>query len=182
MRIIGGKYRGKKLYSPETDGVRPTSDRAREAVFNILNSKLEDEFSEYNMLDVFAGTGAMGLEGLSRGMKSVAFIDLDIRNLKRNVGLFPNEKDKIRVISQDASKLAVAANKYDIVFLDAPYKKGLTFKALEELSAKGWLKPGAWCLAEIEKGEKLEAPEGFEIFDDRKYGLARIIFLKYSGF
>lgn len=179
MRIIGGKYRGKKLYSPEAEGVRPTSDRAREAIFNILNSKLDEGFEAYKMLDVFAGTGAMGLEGLSRGMKSVALIDLDIRNLKRNVGLFPNEKDKIKIISQDVSKLLAAPEKFDIVFLDAPYKKGLSFKALEELSAKGWLVPDALCLVEIEKSEKLEIPEGFEKIDERKYGLARIVFFRY---
>lgn len=179
MRIIGGKYRGKKLYSPEYDAVRPTSDRAREAVFNILNSKLDDEFSEYSMLDVFAGTGSIGLEALSRGFKSVAFIDLDVRCLKKNVVLFPNEKDKIKLISQDASSLQNAIGKYDIIYIDAPYKKGLSTKALNELATKGWLNANALCLVEIEKTEKLETPEGFERVDERKYGLARIIFFRY---
>lgn len=180
MRIIGGTYRGKKLYSPENEGVRPTSDRAREAVFNIINSKIGGDWSDYDMLDVFSGTGAMGLEALSRGVNSVALLDINLQTAKRNAALFAKEKDKIRLIAADASKLPPAGQKYNLVFLDAPYNKGLTAAALNSLSARGWLAPGALVLAELEKNEKLELPELFEPLDERRYGLARVVFLRYQ--
>ena len=89
MRIIAGHYRGKKLFSPESDKVRPTADRAREALFNILNSSLEKDWGSYKLLDVFAGTGAFGLEALSRGAAEVGLIDADTRSLMKNTALFP---------------------------------------------------------------------------------------------
>lgn len=180
MRIIGGTYRGKKLYSPDSNEVRPTSDRAREAVFNILNSRIHDDWDSYAMLDVFAGTGAMGLEALSRGVSSVTFIDLKPQIVKRNAALFQKEQSKIRIMTADASKLAASPQKYNLVFIDAPYKKGLSSATLKELSNKGWLAPHALCLVEIEKTESLEVPDGFEFIDERRYGLSKVIFLSYQ--
>ena len=82
MRIIAGKYRGKKLFSPDTKDVRPTSDRARESIFNILNSRFSSDYSKYNLLDIYAGTGAFGFEALSRGFASVTFIDKNTENIQ----------------------------------------------------------------------------------------------------
>lgn len=179
MRIIGGTYRGKKLYSPQNEGVRPTADRAREAVFNILNSKLDNNWAEYDVLDVFTGTGALGLEALSRGAKSVALLDINLQTAKRNAALFPKEKEKIKLISSDAANLSPAQKTYNLVFMDAPYNKGLSAAALKSLSERGWLAPNAWVLVELEKNENLEDIPCFEQVDERRYGLARVIFFRF---
>ena len=176
MRIIGGAYRGKKLYSPEYEGVRPTSDRAREAVFNILPSKLAGD-----MLDVFAGTGAVGLEALSRGVRSVTLLDVNLQTARRNAALFAKEKDRISLISADASRLPPAPRQYNLVFLDAPYNKGLSVAALRSLAEQGWLAEDALVLVELEKNEPLEMESipFFEQVDERRYGLARVVFLHF---
>ena len=149
MRIIGGTYRGKKLFSPESDKVRPTSDRAREALFNILNSQLENSFSEYNLLDVFSGSGALGLEAISRGIKSVGLIDADIKSLSKNVSLFPQEQNKIKIYRLDVNHLPQSNMQYDIVFMDAPYNQGLSEIALHNLAINNWLSDQALCIVEV---------------------------------
>ena len=179
MRIIGGAYRGKNLYSPQNEGVRPTADRAREAVFNILNSKLNNNWAEYDVLDVFTGTGALGLEALSRGAKSVALLDINLQTAKRNATLFPKEKEKIKLISADAANLPPTQKTYNLVFMDAPYNKGLSAAALNSLAEKGWLAPNAWVLVELEKDEALDNIPCFEQVDERRYGLARVIFFRF---
>lgn len=180
MRIIGGAYRGKKLYSPQNEGVRPTADRAREAVFNILNSKLDNNWAEYDVLDVFTGTGALGLEALSRGAKSVALLDINLQTAKRNVELFSKEKEKIKLILADAAKLPSAPKTYNLVFMDAPYNKGLSAAALKSLAERDWLAPNAWVLVELEKDEALENIPCFEQVDERCYGLARVVFFRFQ--
>ena len=180
MRIIAGNYRGKKLFSPESDKVRPTADRAREALFNILHSSLEKDWSAYKLLDVFAGTGAFALEALSRGAAAVALIDKDTRSLEKNVALFPKEKERISVYRQNVLSLPPSAGRYDLLFMDAPYNQGLSEPALRELAAKGWLKPGALCLVEVEKNEQLHIPACYEWQEERIYGLAKVIFLNMS--
>ncbi len=179
MRIIGGAYCGKNLYSPQNEGVRPTADRAREAVFNILNSKLNNNWAEYDVLDVFTGTGALGLEALSRGAKSVALLDINLQTAKRNATLFPKEKEKIKLISADAANLPPTQKTYNLVFMDAPYNKGLSAAALKSLAEKGWLAPNAWVLVELEKDEALDNIPCFEQVDERRYGLARVIFFRF---
>lgn len=181
MRIIAGIYRGKKLLSPASEKVRPTSDRAREAIFNILYSKLPVSLSEINLLDIFAGSGAFALEAVSRGVKKVGMIDLDTRDLLKNVALFPNEKDKIQVMKLNAANLPQASVRYDVLFMDAPYNKGLSEKALRQLAEKGWLKDGALCIVEVERSEDLPLPEQYEQIDERVYGLAKVFFLKYTA-
>ena len=140
MRIIAGNYRGKKLFSPESDKVRPTADRAREALFNILHSSLEKDWSAYKLLDVFAGTGAFALEALSRGAAAVALIDKDTRSLEKNVALFPKEKERISVFRQNVLSLPPSAGRYDLLFMDAPYNQGLS----EPATACPRTRPGPW--------------------------------------
>lgn len=178
MRIISGIYRGKKLLSPASEAVRPTSDRAREAVFNILYSKLSGALAEYSLLDVFSGSGAFALEAVSRGIKKVGMIDIDTRPLLKNTALFPKEKNKISVMRLDACNLPAASEKYDLLFMDAPYNQGLSEQALQQLQLKGWLKPGALCMVELERGEQITLPDGYEQIDERRYGLAKVLFLK----
>jgi len=180
MRIIGGKYRGKKLFSPDSNKVRPTSDRAREALFNILSSQLENSWEEYTFLDVFGGTGAVGLEALSRGVKKIALIDIETRNLLKNTVLFPTEKEKIKVIKASVENLPLAPEQYDLIYMDAPYNKGLSEAALQKLSQKKWLQENALCMVEVEKTEQIAIPSCYQIKNERIYGLAKIIFLRYK--
>lgn len=180
MRIISGSYRGKKLLSPDSDKVRPTSDRTREAVYNILYSKLSRSLADLSLLDVFSGSGAFALEAVSRGIKNVGMIDVDTRPLIKNVALFPNEKNKIKIMKLDASNLPHSAEKYDIVFMDAPYKRGLSELALQQLKLKNWLSTEALCIVEVERNEDLSVPQNFELIDERIYGLAKVLFFIYQ--
>lgn len=179
MRIIGGKYRGKKLISPDTNAVRPTSDRAREALFNIIRSRLGGNFSSLSLIDVFAGSGAFGLEALSQGFGEILLVDIDTCPLQKNAALFPSEKNKIKILTADACKLGRALKQYDVLFMDAPYQKGLTEVALLRLSENVWLKPGALCLIEVEKNEVCTLPAAFSVVDERRYGLAKIIIAEF---
>ncbi len=180
MRIVAGKYRSKKLYTPKNMDVRPTSERAREALFNIINSRFGADYSGFDLLDIFAGTGAFGFEGLSRGVNSVTFIDINTELVKKNASLFASEKEKIKIIQSDATNLPRASKKYNFVFSDAPYDKGLSEKALAQLGLKGWLADGALCVVEIRHSEKFLLPQNFEQLDERIYGQAKVLFLRFS--
>ena len=178
MRIIGGKYRGKKLFSPLGKEVRPTAERAREAVFNILYSHLNVEYKELSVADIFAGTGAFGLEAISRGFKSATFIDMDITTVTRNAKMFLTEQDKIKIIKANALNLPRLRNQFNIIFMDAPYAKGLTEKVLSQIIMKNWLDDNGLCIAEVRQDENVIIPDTLELIDERLYGLARILFLR----
>lgn len=180
MKISGGKYRGKSLFSPQSEAVRPTSDRMREAVFNILRSRLGFDFSDKVFFDVFAGSGAMGLEALSQGFGQVFFFDRDPVPLQKNLKLFPNEALRVHVASGDVLQLHSPDVPADVLFMDAPYNKGLTEPALQHMAADGFLKKGALCLVETEKNEKCQLPPDFEMLDERRYGLAKLIIAKFK--
>ena len=181
MRIIAGKYRGKKLKSPLTDKIRPTADRVREAVFNILNARLNQNWPDYTLLEIFAGTGAFGLEALSRGVKRICQIDIDTRTAAANAALFPEEKARIKLLRADVEKLENSVEKFNLLFMDAPYNQGLSEKALASVANGGWLEPEALCLVEVEKKEQIQVPEIYEVLEERIYGLAKILFLKFKG-
>lgn len=177
MRIIGGRYRGKKLISPSSVNVRPTSDKAREALFNILRSRLGNDFSKLKLLDVFSGSGAFGLEAISQNFQKVAMIDIDITDAQKNVDLLSQEKTRIELIKGDACKIINKGEKFDVMFMDAPYNKGLTEKALVNMAT--WLNDKALCLIEIEKNEECTLPQGYNQLDERHYGLAKVIIAEY---
>ena len=179
MRIIGGKYRGKKLFSPETIGVRPTSDRVRESIFNIIRSRLGGILDNCSVLDVFAGTGALGLEALSNGVSDVCFIDIDTTSVTKNANLFSNEKANIKIMKSDVTKISRATKAYDILFMDAPYKQSISASTLSKLAENGWLAPDALCIVEVERTEDVILPENFEFLDERRYGIAKIIIAKF---
>lgn len=178
MRIIAGKYRGKKLWSPEGKDVRPTSERAREAVFNILYSHLNENYENLELADIFAGTGAFGFEAISRGFKYVCFVDKDTNAVQKNAKLFPNETEKFNILRADALNLPRAKRKFNIIFADAPYARGLSENLLTQILTKQWLKDKALCILEVRKDETFPLPEEFELIDERIYGLARILFLR----
>lgn len=176
MRIIGGQYRGKKLISPLGDKVRPTSDQARESVFNVLNSKLPKPWSEIELLDLYTGTGAFAFEAISRGAKAVTMYDLDISNAKKNLALFPKEQSKIKLVQQDATDLPRACQTYDLIFMDAPYNRQLSEKTLESLIKNQYLSKSSVIIVEIFKRETLIPPSELELVDRRCYGIAEFLF------
>jgi 16S rRNA (guanine966-N2)-methyltransferase len=187
MRIVGGSHRGRRLVAPPGEGVRPTSDRAREALFNILtHGAFAAEgvpFAAAAVLDAFAGTGAFGLEALSRGAAEAVFIENDrdaLVALRRNIAIL-SETSRARIVAGDATRPPRAAVVCAVAFLDPPYKSGLAAPALAALAAAGWLAPGALAVAEIGTREALAPPDDFAVLDERVYGAARLVFLRRAG-
>ena len=184
MRIIGGTHRGRNLIAPKGRSVRPTSDRARESIFNMLDNGIEGvELEGANVLDVFAGSGAFGLEALSRGAAHATLIDNSPQALaaaKENAAIL-GEWRKVRQIKLDATKLPppprAARCPASIAFLDPPYEQELVLPALLGLHGKGWITNGSLCIVEISTREEFEPPAGYTLVDERKYGAARVLFL-----
>lgn len=184
MRIVGGSHRGRRLVAPPGDVVRPTSDRAREALFNILShgdfAASGLPFADKPVLDAFAGTGAFGLEALSRGASAAVFIEIERESLavlRRNVGVL-GEADRAHVIAGDATRPPRAALACAVAFLDPPYKSSLASPALTALAAAGWLTPDALVVIEVAAREDLPPTVGFTVIDARVYGAARLVFLR----
>lgn len=181
MRIIAGKFRGKTLLSPSDDAIRPTSDRARESVFNILASRLSPNLDGLKVLDLFAGTGALGLEALSRGAATVVFVDTgaEARGLIRDHIEAFGAGGVAKLLRRDATALGPAGTMgpMDLVFLDPPYGKGLGEQALRSARAGGWLVPGALCVVEEAAAAPFQLDEGFSVIDERNYGETVIRFI-----
>lgn len=182
MRIVSGKFKGRKLIAPEGRDTRPTSDRARESIFNILDHQAWGRAALRGgvVLDAFAGTGALGLEAFSRGAQQVTFMDNDEAAMKC---LFANAKNmgsrtEIIALRADITNPPAAPAPVDLLFMDAPYQANLTDVALKALRQKGWLKEGTLCVIETAKKLNWQTPEGFEELDVRKYGVAMVHFLK----
>ena len=187
MRIIAGKNRGTKLYTLDGDDItRPTLDRVKESLFNIIMSRLENS----NILDLFAGSGALGLEALSRGASRVTFCDNSskaVNVIKNNINKTKLE-EKTQVLHKDFSKAIIdlknQKNKFDIIFLDPPYKTNYIVKAIELIIEENLLSEDGIIIAETdEKDRILKELEDKEIiiYDIRKYGRVDIIFLKRKG-
>ena len=190
MRIVAGRFRGRPLAAPEGLAVRPTSDRAREALFNILvQGKIAERgpaLTGARVLDAFAGTGALGLEALSRGAAHVVFMEEHVAaeavlhdNLRRL-----DVQDESTVLRADVLRPPPAARHggpCGLVLMDPPYNQGLAAPALAALAAAGWIAPGATVAVELMKAETFEAPAGFELRDARDYGKAKVAFLARSG-
>jgi 16S rRNA (guanine966-N2)-methyltransferase len=185
LKIVGGKHRGRAIATPEGEKTRPTSSRAREALFNILiHANWSDDGTspliDARVLDAFAGSGALGIEALSRGAAHVTFLDSDpaavtlIGENLRKVG----ETATAKVIRADATRPPPGREGCDLVFLDPPYRSGLATPALTALSEAGWLKPGAVATVELGHAEDLIAPPRFETVDERRYGAAKIVILR----
>lgn len=182
MRIVGGKYRGKKLISSTNPGTRPTSDRARETIFNILfhNSALgPNVLINKAILDVFAGTGALGLEAFSRGAKSVTFIENNkdaLLTLYVNIQAFDLQPSS--VLEQNIYDLGRSSKSFDLIFLDPPYQKGLISPTLDMLLSCGWLSKGAVIVMEMAKNESLAIPSYLFPITERIVGTAKIVFCR----
>ncbi len=187
MRIVGGRHRGRKLAAPPGDAVRPTSDRAREALFNILShgdfAATGLPFADENVVDAFAGTGALGIEALSRGAARAAFIEIDravVPALRRNLAAL-DEEDAADIVAGDATRPPRPPYAAALAFLDPPYRSGLAAPALIALTEMGWLKPHALAIIELAARELFDPPAGFAVIDERRYGAARLLFLRRQG-
>jgi 16S rRNA (guanine966-N2)-methyltransferase len=188
MRVIGGSWRGRRLDAPAGRSVRPTSDRAREAIFNILAHGKHtggdgSPVPDAQVLDAFAGSGALGIEALSRGAVHATFLDRDPaalaaveRNLTALKGL-----DRATIRRADCTAPPPASVPCDLVFLDPPYGEGLAAPALTALAAAGWIAKDALCIIEQQRDDAFELPEGFELLSERVYGKAKMLILSYAG-
>ncbi|MGD1933474.1 MAG: 16S rRNA (guanine(966)-N(2))-methyltransferase RsmD [Candidatus Phaeomarinobacter sp.] len=189
MRIVGGTHKGRPLKAPKDARVRPTSDRTREAIFNVL---AHGDFGDWTLegarvLDLFAGTGALGLEALSRGASFALFVDdhPQSRGLIRENAEPLGETGRIKLYRRDATKLSgregSAGPPFTLVFCDPPYGKGLGGAALDSAHAGGWLDDTTLCVLEESASADVPCPDGFEELDRRAYGDTQVIFLAPSS-
>jgi len=184
MRIVGGRFRGRRLAAPRSPAIRPTSDRLREALFNILAHSYGDPVTGARVLDLFAGTGALGLEALSRGAAFALFVDQGaaaralIRQNVATLGL----GGATRIYRRDATKLGPVhpLAPFSLAFLDPPYGKGLAEQALASARDGRWLAPEALVVVEEAAHAGLKAPEGFEELERRRYDDTELVFLRLA--
>jgi 16S rRNA (guanine966-N2)-methyltransferase len=186
IRIVAGKHRGRAIATPQGSTTRPTANRARESLFNILaHAGWRDDGTspliDARVLDAFAGSGALGIEALSRGAAHATFLDTDATAIKligdnlRKLG----EANNAKVIRADAARPPPTREPCDLALLDPPYRSELAAPALVALAQAGWLKVGAIVTVELGNVEDLAVPPAFEVIDERRYGAAKIVILRY---
>jgi 16S rRNA (guanine966-N2)-methyltransferase len=182
MRVVAGRLKGRSLASPSSRDIRPTADRLRESVFNILMHAYDDPIQDARVLDLFAGTGALGIEAVSRGAKFALFVDngAEARALLRNNVEALGLGGVTRVFRRDATNLGPAhpVEPFSLAFLDPPYGKGLGEQALASLREGGWLTPRALLIVEEAKAAGFVTPEGFEELERRAYDDTEFTFLR----
>jgi 16S rRNA (guanine966-N2)-methyltransferase len=189
MRITGGQFRGRTLFAPQDARVRPTADKVRQAVFNILaHNEFDGGFSleGARVLDLFAGTGALGIEAISHGGKFCLFVDDSAEGralIRKNVEAL-QLTGSTKIWRRDATTLGPmpvgSSGPFDLVFLDPPYRKGLLPPALSSLIEGGWLSPGAVLVAESETEEDEGLPCEFCLLDQRAYGETLVRFMRLA--
>jgi 16S rRNA (guanine966-N2)-methyltransferase len=182
MRVVGGRLRGRNLAAPKGSAIRPTSDRLRESVFNILGHAYGDPVGGARVLDLFAGTGALAIEAVSRGAAFALLIDdgAEARALiRQNVDAL-GLGQVTRVFRRDATKLGMAhpVEPFGLVFLDPPYRKGLAEPALASLRDGGWLLPDALVVVEEAADAELVAPPGYDELERRTYDDTVVVFFR----
>ena len=177
MRIIAGAWRGRRLTAPKGDATRPTSDRTREALFSMLVSRL-GSFEGLRFADLFAGSGALGFEALSRGAVTCTFVEQDrpaLDALRANAAALGVLRADVR--AQSVMALGPVSEAYDVLLLDAPYGTGAGGAALDRLLRLGWLAPGALASVETSRDERVEVA-GLELLTERTHGQARLTLLR----
>jgi len=185
MRIVGGRLRGRPLAAPTSQAIRPTADRLRESLFNILVHAYDDPVTDARVLDLFAGTGALGLEALSRGAAFALFIDEGAQAralLRENVATL-GLGGVSRIFRRDATRLGAAhpIEAFSLAFLDPPYGRGLAEEALTSARAGGWLAPGALVVVEEAAKPVFNVPEGFDELERRSYDDSALILLRHRA-
>lgn len=184
MRIVGGEFRGRPLATPRTASIRPTSDRTREAVFNVLAHRFPETLDGARVLDLFAGTGALGLEALSRGASYGVFIEESAEGrglIRTNVEAF-GLTGRSKIFRRDATALGEAGTlaPFNLVFADPPYGKGLGERALQSAKAGGWLAASALCVVEEAAASSFESGSDFRVLDERSYGETVIRYIEVA--
>lgn len=185
MRIVGGEFRGRALATPKSNDIRPTTDRTRESLFNILTHAYPESLDGTRVLDLFAGTGAVGLEALSRGCRQALFVEQGVegRGLLRvnieTLGL----QGRAKIFRRDATDLGPVGTMepFHLVFADPPYAKGLGERALAAAAAGKWLVPGALAILEERADVQPRPPEEFELLDVRAFGDTRMHIYRFRG-
>ncbi len=180
MRITGGQYKNRKLFVPEGADVRPTSDRMRQSLFNMLNhAQWADgfEFEGAKILDLFCGTGALGLEALSHGASHCLFIDQDIHAVQRNTAFLDNQN--FRVVKSSALHFGKGNGDINLVFLDPPYRQNFVEPTIQNLIDKKWLMDGALVIIETEKNLKLDL--NLELLDTRAQSKSELHIFRYQS-
>ncbi|MBN9081375.1 MAG: 16S rRNA (guanine(966)-N(2))-methyltransferase RsmD [Rhizobiales bacterium 62-17] len=184
MRIVGGSLRGRALKAPSSQTVRPTSDRLREAMFNVLAHAHSDPADGARVIDLFAGTGALGLEALSRGARFALFVDDSVEGralVRANVESLALTGIS-KIFRRDATRLGAMPPQepFTLAFLDPPYGRDLAPLALASLRDGGWLAPEALLVVEESAKADLQAPEGFVLLDRRDYGDTQVAFMRFG--
>ncbi|HLH12024.1 MAG TPA: 16S rRNA (guanine(966)-N(2))-methyltransferase RsmD [Methylovirgula sp.] len=177
MRIIGGTFKGRTLHSPSDSETRPTSDRLRETIFNILAHAYEDAVSDAAVIDLFAGTGAMGLEALSRGARKALFVETSAKAralIRANVDAL-GVGGVTQIFRRDARKLGDAPATFTLAFLDPPYDQHLGEQALIALREGHWLEPNALLVLEESADAEIAIPAGYRLLETRAYGETKIM-------
>jgi 16S rRNA (guanine966-N2)-methyltransferase len=182
MRVVGGKLRSRPIAGPKSDAVRPTSDRLREALFNILTHSYGNPVTGARVLDLFAGTGALGIEAISRGADYALFVDegVEARALLRDNVESLGLGGVTRIFRRDASRLGPAhpLDPFSLIFLDPPYGKGLAEKSLISARDGGWLMPEALLVVEEAADAGFKTPEGFIELERRRYDDTEFTFIR----
>lgn len=188
MYIISGRLRGRRVESPKSKAVRPTAGKTREAIFNILShgefaqdgNKLLD--NGCNVLDLYCGSGALAFEALSRGATRAFLIDIENAHLDmaRHNAEHLGVSSEVTCLRADSSNPPPARTACNLVFIDPPYMSGLAQKTLKNLASSGWLADGAVIVVELNKKEDVSIPEGFEEISTRKYGITKIMLLRWG--
>lgn len=183
MKIVSGIFGGRKLFTPQNKEVRPTSDKIRGAIFNMLQSR--EAINGANVLDAFCGTGALGLEALSRGAMHCMFTDKNRKPLEltqNNVEML-NAGDMCELKLQDVCKInerTKLQKPYNLIFLDPPYSKGLVDNALTKLIKGDWVSPNGWIICETERSCTIDIKGGLTLDNEKKYGDTKITLLSYQ--
>lgn len=185
MRIVGGKYRGRSIVSPKTENIRPTKDRTRESIFNILEHSYSELLEDGRMLELFAGTGAVGIEALSRGCAFVLFVEQSIEGR----GLLRQNTDNLslqgctKIFKRDATKLGPLSKfePFTILFADPPYGQGLGEKAIKSAVENGWMDDQALVILEEHSDIEPNLDDRFTQIDKRPFGETNIWFYSYSA-
>ena len=179
MRITSGEYKNRQLFVPEGDFIRPTSDRMRQSIFNILrHPKWGDEFdlNDIRVLDIFCGSGSLGLEALSNGAIHCTFIDQDVRTVRKNTGFVP--EDDFEIVQSSALSLKKGKNDVGLVFMDPPYRQNLVEPTLKKLIDNQWLLDNAIVIVECEKNLRIECD--LELLDTRSQSQSDLHFFRYN--
>lgn len=185
VRIVGGEFRGRTLAAPKTQAIRPTTDRSRESLFNILSHAYPEALAATRVLDLFAGTGAVGIEALSRGCRSALFVESGVEGrglIQKNIETL-GLQGRARIFRRDACKLGMAGTMgpFDLVFADPPYGRGLGERGLQSAARGGWIGEGALVVLEEEAAAEPDPGKSFQLLDSRAFGDTVMRFFRYDA-